>query len=428
VSSALDGPRRPTIPDRVDGWVRRHVWAGDLVFAAAVALVGTASFGAYPVGDSGWVYLLVMHGALVFRRSFPIASFLAVTAAHALQVSEIATPLPSNLVFPLSLYALTAYARQPWPVVGLLVGLLGALVGAVRFSDGYGVGPIDVVLAMLLGTSVVAAWALGSFKRVRSRYVEALQERAHRAELEREERARRAVTEERARVAREMHDIVAHSLAVVVVQAQSGAFAARTDPQKAIPVLDTISATARDALADMRSLLGVLREGTDAAGGNGGEPTGVPAEPAPQPGLEDLEALVARVRAAGLAVSCEQHGEPVALSATAALAVYRVVQESLTNTLKHGGPGATARVVLDWGDAGLVVTAEDDGYGQAPPREDAGGHDGHGLVGMRERMTMFGGSLETGPRPGGGFRVRARLPFTGGTATATAAASRRERA
>jgi signal transduction histidine kinase len=343
---------------------------------------------------------VVLHAALALRRTAPEVSFALVAGALAVQVLALPIPLPSDVLFPVSVYAASAYGRRPWGLAALGVGVVGALVGAVRFATGSPAGLVVAALsAGFMAAAVVAAWGLGSFRRVREQYVQALEEGARHAEAEREERARHAALEERTRIAREMHDVVAHSLSVVVVQAQGGAYAARADPEAAVKVLDTIAATARSALTDMRGLLGVVR-GSDTGGGPAGE--------APQPGLGDLAALLDRTRAAGIAVHWTQSGHPRPLTPTAGLAIYRIVQESLTNTLKHGGPGAAATVGFDWQQAALAVTVADNGHGVGPGRTDGGGH---GLVGMRERLAVFGGALELGPRPGGGFQVRAWLPY-----------------
>ncbi|MDN4475934.1 histidine kinase [Demequina sp. SYSU T00192] len=205
-----------------------------------------------------------------------------------------------------------------------------------------------------------------------------------------------AASNERARIAREMHDVVAHTLSVVVAQADGGRFAGRTDPAAALTSLDTIADVGRSALAEMRALLGVLRDGDgDAALG-------------PQPSLADIPALVASMREGGLEVSYVTTGTPRPLPIGAGLAAYRIVQEALTNVLKHAGPRATAFVQLRWEDDALALAVSDDGRGAAARGDGAG----LGIAGMAERATVFGGMLTAGPRAGGGFLVRARLPLT----------------
>jgi signal transduction histidine kinase len=266
-----------------------------------------------------------------------------------------------------------------------------------------------LMLGFLLAV-VAAGCSFGIFRTVRTVYLSTLEERARLAESEREERARRAVLDERARIAREMHDVVAHSLSVIVSQAQGGAYVAASRPERAVQALETIAETGREALADMRGLLGVLR--ADRTGPLGADPTtpaaaGIrPAAPAePQPALADLPDLIARVRAAGVPVELAGSGTPRRLGPATALAVYRLVQESLTNTLKHAGPDARADVRLVWTEEELTVTVTDDGYGQTP-----GPGGGQGLAGMRERAAVVGGQVSAGPRADRGFAVEARFP------------------
>lgn len=217
-----------------------------------------------------------------------------------------------------------------------------------------------------------------------------------------------ATSNERARIAREMHDVVAHTLSVVVAQADGGRFAGRTDSEAALRSLETIADVSRSALTEMRALLGVLREGDgEAALG-------------PQPSLADIPALVATTREGGLDVSFVTTGTPRPLPIGAGLAAYRIVQEALTNVLKHAGPSPHAFVQLQWEADALSLVVSDDGRGAAARRDGSGS----GIAGMVERATVFGGSLTAGPRAGGGFIVKARLPLTsqsGSLASASAA-------
>ncbi|MGI8576998.1 MAG: sensor histidine kinase [Nocardioidaceae bacterium] len=261
---------------------------------------------------------------------------------------------------------------------------------------------ISFGLAALLA-AVVAAWSLGLFRRMRATYVEALEDQAKRAEEQREERAKAAAREERARIAREMHDIVAHSLAVIVRQADAGRYAVGGDPAAAEQFLTTVAGIGREALTDMRSLLGVLRrDDTHNALSDGS---------GPQPTLSDLPELLARLRAAGLTVALVDQGPPVPLERAGELAAYRLVQEALTNVVKHAG-AANAEVTLSWDDRGLTVTVTDTG-GAARSAGDRGPV-GSGLVGMSERLRLAGGHLVAGPRSGDGFLVRGRVPARAG--------------
>nr|WP_281353563.1 sensor histidine kinase [Phytoactinopolyspora mesophila] len=227
-----------------------------------------------------------------------------------------------------------------------------------------------------------------------------MREHAHRLEVEREQEARLAAADERARIAREMHDVVAHSLSVVIAQADGGRYAANDDPKAAVRACTTISQTGRSALTEMRRLLGVLRtEDGDVR--------------APAPGLANLDDLVAGIQDSGLPVRFTTTGTVRPVSSGIELAIYRIVQEALTNVLKHAGPDATAEVRLDWTPAGLLLSITDDGRGAAADsslRNEAAGA-GNGIPGMSERAALYGGKLQAGPVLGGGFVVRARIPY-----------------
>ena len=257
-----------------------------------------------------------------------------------------------------------------------------------------------VFVAVLMSTPFVLCWAWGRLTRVRAAYLVELEDRASRLERERDARAKVAVAAERTRIARELHDVVAHNVSVMIVQADGAAYVLDNSPQQAKEALSTIASTGRQALVEMRRLLGVLRT-SETAG-----------EYVPQPGVEELPDLLEQVRTAGLPVDFAASGDQRDLPRGLELTVYRIVQEALTNVRKHGGPGVRARVAVDFGDHDLEVLVEDDGRGAAA-RRDGDGEEGpgHGLIGMRERVGMVSGSLDIGPRPGGGFRVRAVLPL-----------------
>jgi signal transduction histidine kinase len=250
------------------------------------------------------------------------------------------------------------------------------------------------------------SWVIGDRLRTRRAYYAQLEERAERMHREREAQSKAAVAAERARIARELHDVVAHNVSVMVVQADGAAYVLDAAPDQARQALGTISSTGRQALAEMRRLLGLLRAGDDAGG-----------EYVPQPGVDQLADLIEQVRGAGLPVRFEVAGQARPLSSGVELTAYRIVQEALTNVRKHGGDGASASVVLGFGDAALDLLIEDDGRGGPDGLYQQGGRDGlgQGLIGMRERIGMVGGTLTAGPRPGGGFRVSAMLPLRAGT-------------
>ena len=244
---------------------------------------------------------------------------------------------------------------------------------------------------LAVAASAVAVWALVRLRTERRR--------THAAELSAAKDADAAkalaASDERARIAREMHDVVAHTLSVVVAQADGGRFAAPTDPAAAARTLDTIADVGRSALTEMRALLGLLRESDGAA------------ELGPQPSIGDIPALVAATREGGLSVSYVTTGTPRPMPIGAGLALYRIAQEGLTNVLKHAGPVAAAFLQLTWGDDEVTLTVSDDGRGAAAQQDDHGG----GIEGMRQRATVFGGTLTAGPKAGGGFVLRARLPL-----------------
>jgi signal transduction histidine kinase len=251
-----------------------------------------------------------------------------------------------------------------------------------------------------LNCSLVAAmFMFGITLRNRKQRVDALEARAEALEREKEEEARRAVVDERLHIARELHDVVAHSMGVIAVQASVGEHVIDDDPQEAKRALAAISGVSRSTLAEIRRLLGVLRE-ADAEEG------GAPAY-APAPGLADLDRLVRELDGAGIRVEVAYEGTRTELPRGVDLTAYRIVQEALTNVLKHAGP-ASAAVTVRYEPGVLDLEVVDDGRGVNGRAE---GRVGHGLVGMRERVGVYGGSLETGPRPGGGFRVAVRLPY-----------------
>jgi signal transduction histidine kinase len=411
----------------VESWVVRHTWAGDAVLAAALLLViGPTSltlvWGAdWPLAGRLGVcgLLLVGHLTIAIRRTWPVAAYLSCslvmlalvlapdfTGAGARELGSDSVPLillPSALVFPVALYAVAAYSRRPWPMAALVIGLAGAVLTTARlwFPGDWmaGRGGSDsaawrLFVLLALVAAVLAPWGLGRFRGIRAAYVVALEERARRAEQDRAERAEQAAAAERSRIAREMHDVVAHSLAVMVRQAEGGRYAAAKDPGRAVETLAMVADTGREALADMRAVLRVLRREEET-------------ETTPQPTLDDVAALVERVRASGLPVELTTTGTPRELDRAASLAAFRVVQEALTNVVKHAGSDATATVRLTWTEDGLDITVTDDGVG---PRTDEGGQ---GLACMRERVTLAGGRMRaagTGGQDGRGFTVSAYLP------------------
>jgi signal transduction histidine kinase len=321
---------------------------------------------------------------------------------------------------------LLAYAPGAWvafpglPVFALVAGVAlhsdrrrallaaaasaGALVVAVQLQP-EAVREGTTMVATLLAVAV--AWLWGRNLRGRRDRFAALEERARRAEVEREERARLAVAEERLRIARELHDVVAHALSVVAVQSGVAHHVIDTRPEAAGRALAVIESTSREALVEMRRMLGVLRGAGDAGAAGSDERLG------PAPGLVEVPGLVEQVRDAGLPVDLDLPAGLPRLAAGLApgvqLVAYRVVQEGLTNVLRHGGPAA--HVTMAVADGELSVEVTDAGRGGPPGAADLAGG-GHGLVGLRERVTIYGGRFSAAPVPGGGFRVRAFLPLS----------------
>ncbi|MDI6101540.1 sensor histidine kinase [Actinoplanes sp. NEAU-A12] len=409
--------RNGTSPEQVYTWAREHPWLADALLAAVLSalLLPTSVMMIAPSVPPGWwvmlcASLLAVHAALFVRRVRPVVSFTVVSAALAVQTLAPLSAyrydsafLASAAAFPVVLYSLCAYG-PPWcRGLGVAVGVTGSvllMVRAVRVfpSDTATTPGGPAAWAFLLGVLLVvvlASWGLARLRQVRLAYFDLLEERARRAEADREGRARVTVIQERARIAREMHDIVAHSLAVIVTQAQGGELVAAKSPERAAIALGTIATTGRLALADMRRLLGVLRAEGPGSTGSG-----------PQPTLADLPQLLDQVRAAGLTVRRTDDGTPRPVGSATELTAYRLVQESLTNTLRHAGSSACADLRLTWSAHELIVTVGDDGRGATTPGNTAG----HGLIGMRERVAVLDGKLTAGPKPGGGFEVRAVLP------------------
>ncbi len=350
------------------------------------------------VGHHAWALLTVLQVVpLLWRRTRPGAVFAAVALASALQVPLLDTPIHAQAAFPVAVYSAARFSTRWTGLVVLAVGEVAAVVATADWTSAFDPEPtVRAALPYVLTLSafVVTAWALGTLGRTRAAYVAALLDRGERIRLEAEQQVALAAAAERARIAREMHDVVAHGLTVMVVQADGARYAAAHDPGVAATTLERIAATGREALTDMRQLLGLLRS-EETVGRN------------PLPGLADLTGLLDEA-AAHRDVTTDLQGLEQSVPTAVGLTTYRVVQEALTNVRKHAGPGATARVTVVVDDA-VSIEVVDDGRGAAAPT--APGGVGHGLLGMRERVDVHGGTLRTGPRPGGGFAVSARIPL-----------------
>ncbi|WKX71800.1 sensor histidine kinase [Streptomyces sp. XD-27] len=339
---------------------------------------------------------------VALRRRVPERMLLLATVCGLAQLAVDVETNPSDFALLVIVYTNAADGARWASRYALAAGLLAPTISNARWERQDTAWQWFVVTAFLT-IPFVLAWVLGDSIRTRRAYYAQLEERAARLEKEREERSKMAVAAERARIARELHDVVAHNVSVMVVQADGAAYVMDAAPEQARQALETISGTGRQALAEMRRLLGVLRTG---------EPSDS-TDYVPQPDVEQIDDLIEQVRGAGLVVDFRVEGSPRPLPSGVELTAYRIVQEALTNTRKHGGPDVEASVRLTYFDDGLGLLVEDDGRGAQREMYEDGGADGqgHGLIGMRERVGMVGGTLDAGPRPGGGFRISALLPL-----------------
>lgn len=403
----MDGQR---LVERAQAAIRAHPALVDAAWAAALLVLAVVSTNDPPSAAQtapssepfGVALLLGATLPYAVRRKAPLAVF-AVSALSVLVLAGVgyfegATPIVALL----GAYTVGARCRTRTAVLTYLA-LAGGLL-TLFVSDPPGSFDFAGLLANLALFAV--AFLVGANLTSRRTRVEALEQRAEALGREREEEARRAVSEERLRIAQELHDVVAHSMGVIAVQAGAGLHVIDADPVAAKRSLEAISGTSRSTLSEIRRLLGVLR-GDD----------GTLAEYAPAPGAADLPALVDDVTAAGVPTTLRLSGDAADVPKGVGLTTYRVVQEALTNVLKHGGPGAAAEVTVSLSPDAVDIAVDDDGRGIDLAAEPGAGH---GLLGMRERVAVYGGTLDVGPRPSGGFRVRARLPLSvDGSAAAT---------
>nr|WP_206326150.1 sensor histidine kinase [Streptomyces sp. N502] len=341
--------------------------------------------------------------ALTLRRRMPEKMLVLAALAGVAQLALDVPPMPADFAILVIVYTVAAVGARWASRFALVGGLCAAPMAQIRWPEFQTSVAGNIALAIFQTVPFALAWVLGDSIRTRRAYFAQLEERAARLEKEREAQSKVAVAAERARIARELHDVVAHNVSVMVVQADGAAYVLDSAPDQAKKALETISSTGRQALAEMRRLLGVLRTGEHQESG----------EYVPQPDVQQIEDLVEQCRVSGLPVDFKIEGTPRPLPSGVELTAYRIVQEALTNTRKHGGPNAGASVRLVYFDDGLGLLIEDDGKGAPHELYEEGGLDGqgHGLIGMRERVGMVGGTLDAGPRPGGGFRISALLPL-----------------
>jgi signal transduction histidine kinase len=387
----------------------------DVVVAGSLGLLALAT----AIGENVASGLLGigMSLAVLLRRRFPLQVFGLVALLGLGQILIGDTAQAYDLAVMLAMYSVVKYSRwMRWAWLAAGVVVVGAIVESVA-NNAAGIGGRWPLAAILLVIGSAPFWLVGLVGRTRRLYVESLVDRAEAAERERDQRARLAVADERARIARELHDVVAHSLAVMIVQADGAGYAIESDPGLARDAVRTVASTGREALAEMRRLVSVLRNPED-----GGPPAAAPSADCPPArrtvGLGQLTPILDRFRASGLAVDLAVTGTAAPLPAGVELAGYRIVQESLTNTLKHAGAGSTVAVSVsylpDQQPAGrvtaVVIEVVDDGAGRSRFTAGRIPGGGHGLLGMRERVAVYGGEFAAGPRVGTGWQVRARIP------------------
>jgi signal transduction histidine kinase len=401
-----DGPRN-LAPGRFEtryrnarAWIARHATVVDAALAVTAA-AGTVPQLKYHAGhpDGQFGALLVFSALLVipltWRRRAPLSTFAGVAV---LALVQWIAGVPASADLTMLIYLYTVASRYPIRVAVLAAGVLevGAALFAVRWPHPY---PMVEAFVLLSGP-VMAALLLGMNVRHRRNALGSLRQRAEQLERERDQQAIIAAAAERTRIAREMHDIVAHSLSVMVALSEGAARKQAAEPERAGAAMRQVSTTGRQALAEMRRMLGVLRtEDTRHSR-------------APQPGIAQIDTLLDQVRTTGLTAALTVTGAPATLSPGAELTVYRIVQESLTNTLKHATYPTRVRVVLTHRPDSVTVEVRDNGIRRPVPSP--AGIAGHGLTGMRERAAVYGGTVSAGCDPAGGWRVHAHLPITAG--------------
>ena len=393
-----------TVP-RVKALLRRarqlDPWFWDVAFAVAAAVlcmvvlaIGTPDADKFHDVDI-WHILITLGvcATLAFRRRHPLEALVVAAAlVTALTFPNYQTAGAPTVIFFL-LYAVALHDTPTRSQIGMVLTAIGVTIAALN-------RPPDLRGGDVIGTAVSfgGAWIFGTVvRRRRDALMERVQDAERKAAIETERHAR-AVAEERLRIAQELHDVVAHSMSVIAVQAGVGAHVLDSNPVEARRTLENIATTSRSTLNEMRRLLGVLRN-----------EDGSKAEHAPAPRLEDLQSLIARVEESGVPVDLTVQRAPGEVPTGVSLSAYRIVQEALTNVLRHAGP-ARAQVAVTYEPGTIAIEVNDDGRGLAAASSGINGS-GHGIAGMRERVAVYGGSLHTGPRAGGGFVVRARIPY-----------------
>ncbi|MEU3201204.1 MULTISPECIES: sensor histidine kinase [unclassified Streptomyces] len=387
---------RSALTPVVTRWRTANPYTLDTALAALVLFAVSLQWmfpdeGDDPLTWRGWLLGAGTALPLIWRRRAPCVAACAVSVATPAQALLHAPPPDVMYGGMVVLYTL-ATVGKPWQRRMMLVCWVIGVVATMQHQSNK--EPFEYAFHLM---GIICAYALGMLTRVQRAYTTELEDRARRLERERAADTARARAEERSRIARDMHDILAHAVSLMVVQAEAGPVVVRKDPERAEATFDTIAATGRDAMAQLRKILGVLKEEQERANGTA-------VLRLPQPSVTALPGLIRQVgESTGLSVELRTTGEPCPLSSDTEVAVYRVVQEALTNTVKHAR-ASRAVVVLHWSEERLTLTVTDDGRG---PSSSQGGH---GLIGIRERAVACGGDAETGSGPDGGFRVLVRLP------------------
>jgi signal transduction histidine kinase len=390
---------RPALWSRIARSVAAHPVVVDVVLAVSLTVVSVLQgldddTGRWRPFDGPAIVLTALTTMPnVFRRRAPVTVALTCCAFWLLTIALGYPPVVSSYGVLLALYSVAA--SRPWPYTVVMM----AIGGSIWVAAWIPAGTTSILSVVVQGVVIPAVvWKIASGARELAERNRQLAEAADQLYRDREERARRAVTDERLRIARELHDIVAHHMSVIAIQAGLARYVLRSDPDTAHAAIGTVLETGTEALEEMRRMLALLRVEPETDGYD------------PAPGLAHLPELFSRVRLAGVPVEVTVEGTPQPLSPGIELCAYRVIQEGLTNVLRHATP-ATARIILRYGPREFVAVIRDDGRAAAASSGTAApGAVGQGLIGMRERAMLYGGTVEAGPRPGGGFEVRLVLP------------------
>jgi len=391
---------------RSPGWA----WTGrlkprtlDWLIVAVLTVLGVISIGVDPTSErrvaSIFLFplavglLLVQTVPLAWRRTYPSLVLVLIASAFGLKILLGINTSVAAIGLLIGMYSVAVYGSGRLRVFFLALAGLGFIAGFVVFAI---TGNPRSFALSVPSLAHAAAWLLGDYLRTRRAYIAQLEERAARLERERDQDRQLAADEERSRIARELHDVVAHDVSVIAIQAGAARTIQASQPQAAVQALGLIETTARRTLVELSQLLGVLRKGN-----------GVGADRNPQPGIDQVPLLVNELRSAGLAVEVTTNGEPRPLPPAVDLSAYRILQEATTNVLKHAR-AKHVQIRIAYRPNDIVLFIRDDGVGK---RAASTGASGHGLIGMRERVSLFGGKLRTSALPTGGFVVAARLPI-----------------